>query len=41
MLGAGLGIGKISNMLTKFATVIKYAGGIVLIVFGFYFLLTI
>jgi len=41
MLGAGLGIGKISNMLTKFATVIKYAGGIALIAFGFYFLLTI
>ena len=40
MLGAGLGIGKISQMLSKFATVIKYAGGITLIIFGFYFLLT-
>jgi cytochrome c biogenesis protein CcdA len=41
MLGVGLGIGKISNTLSKFATVIKYAGGIALIAFGFYFLLTI
>jgi len=41
MLGTGLGVGKISNLLTKFATVIKYAGGITLIVLGFYFLLTI
>ena len=41
MLGVGLGVGKISNILSKFATVIKYAGGITLIILGFYFLLTI
>ena len=40
MLGAGLGIGKVSNLLQKSAIFIKYAGGITLIVFGFYFLLT-
>jgi cytochrome c biogenesis protein CcdA len=40
MLGAGLGVGKISNVLSKFAKIIKYAGGITLIIFGFYFLLT-
>jgi len=40
MLGAGLGLGKISKMLSKFATVIKYAGGITLLVIGFYFLIT-
>jgi cytochrome c biogenesis protein CcdA len=41
MLGVGLGLGKISKLLSKFAVVIKYAGGIVLIGLGFYFLLTI
>ena len=41
MLGLGLGIGKLSNLLTKFATIIKYAGGITLIGLGFYFILTI
>jgi len=41
MLGIGLGIGKLSNWLSKFAMVIKYAGGITLIIFGFYFILTI
>ena len=41
MLGAGLGLGKISKMLSKFSVVLKYAGGITLIVLGFYFLLTI
>jgi len=41
MLGLGLGIGKLSKLLTKFATIIKYIGGITLIVLGFYFLLTI
>jgi cytochrome c biogenesis protein CcdA len=41
MLGVGLGIGKISNLLSKFAVVIKYAGGITLIVLGFYLILTI
>ena len=40
MLGVGLGLGKISNFLTKFAVVLKYGGGISLIIFGFYYLLT-
>jgi len=41
MLGVGFGLGKISNLLSKSATVIKYAGGIALIIFGFYLLITI
>jgi cytochrome c biogenesis protein CcdA len=41
MLGVGLGVGKVSKTLSTFATVIKYAGGITLIVLGFYFLITI
>jgi cytochrome c biogenesis protein CcdA len=41
MLGVGLGLGKISNLLSKFATVIKYVGGITLIVLGFYLIFTI
>jgi cytochrome c biogenesis protein CcdA len=41
MLGVGLGLGKISTLLSKFAVFIKYAGGITLIILGFYFLLTI
>lgn len=40
MLGAGLGIEKVSNLLSKSAVFIKYAGGTTLILFGFYFLLT-
>ena len=41
MLGVGLGLGKISTLLSKSAIFIKYAGGITLIVLGFYLLLTI
>jgi cytochrome c-type biogenesis protein len=41
MLGVGLGIGKLSNVLSKSAVVIKYLGGITLIVLGFYFIITI
>ena len=41
MLGVGLGLGKISTVLSKFAVFIKYAGGITLIAFGFYLLITI
>jgi cytochrome c biogenesis protein CcdA len=41
MLGVGLGLGKISKLLSKFAVFIKYAGGITLIALGFYFLLTL
>jgi len=40
MLGVGLGLGKISKALSKLAVVIKYAGGLTLIVLGFYFLIT-
>ena len=40
MLGVGLGLGVASKMMSKFAVFIKYAGGITLIVLGFYFLLT-
>jgi len=41
MLGVGLGLGKLSKLLSKFAVFIKYAGGITLIILGFYFLITI
>jgi cytochrome c biogenesis protein CcdA len=41
MLSIGLGLGKLSKLLSKFAIVIKYTGGITLIVLGFYLLLTI
>lgn len=41
MLGFGFGFGKVSKLLSKFAVILKYAGGITLIAFGFYFLLTI
>ena len=41
MLGVGLGLGKMSKLLSKFGVVLKYAGGIALIALGFYFLLTI
>jgi cytochrome c biogenesis protein CcdA len=36
MLGIGLGVGKLSKWLNKSAVVIKYVGGITLIVLGFY-----
>jgi cytochrome c biogenesis protein CcdA len=41
MLGVGLGLGKVSKLLSKSTVIIKYVGGITLIVLGFYFLLTI
>jgi cytochrome c biogenesis protein CcdA len=41
MVGLSLGIGKASKTLTTVGTVVKYAGGIALIILGFYFLLTI
>ena len=41
MLGVGLGLGKISKLLSKFAVVIKYVGGITLIALGFYLLVII
>ncbi|MCL2038870.1 MAG: hypothetical protein FWG85_00395 [Bacteroidetes bacterium] len=40
MLGVGLGLGKISKMLNKFSLIVKYVGGITLIILGFYFLIT-
>jgi cytochrome c biogenesis protein CcdA len=41
MVGVGLGFGKISKKASAFGKVIKYTGGIALIVIGFYFLITI
>jgi len=41
MIGIGLGFGKISKTTTIIGKVIKYAGGIALLVIGFYFLFTI
>jgi len=41
MVGAGLGLGKISKIINKFGKVLKYAGGIAMLVLGFYFLITI
>jgi cytochrome c biogenesis protein CcdA len=40
MIMVGLGLGRISRLFSKFAVFIKYAGGITLMAFGFYFLLT-
>ena len=40
MLGIGLGIEKLSTLLSKSAVFIKYIGGSILIVLGFYLLLT-
>ncbi|HNW90056.1 MAG TPA: cytochrome c biogenesis protein CcdA [Bacteroidales bacterium] len=41
MLGLGLGLGKISTSLSRFANVLKYIAGILMIAIGFYFLITI
>jgi cytochrome c biogenesis protein CcdA len=41
IVGFGLGLGKITKSLSLFATIVKYAGGILLIGLGFYFLLSI
>jgi cytochrome c biogenesis protein CcdA len=41
MVGMGFGLGKISGSLSLFAKFLKYAGGITLIIIGFYFLFTI
>ncbi len=41
MVGLGLGVSKISKTLSVVGTVVKYAGGIALVVLGFYFLLTL
>lgn len=41
MVGAGLGLGKISKTVSKSGTIIRYAGGIAMLVMGFYFLITL
>ncbi|MEI7896691.1 MAG: cytochrome c biogenesis protein CcdA [bacterium] len=41
IVGLSLGLGKVSKTLTTVGTVVKYAGGIALVVLGFYFLVTI
>jgi cytochrome c biogenesis protein CcdA len=41
MIGLGLGLGKISNMMARFGTIIKYTGGIAMLIIGFYFLITV
>jgi cytochrome c-type biogenesis protein len=41
MVGLGLGLGKMSKTLTFVGTMVKYLGGIALVILGFYFLLTL
>ena len=41
ILGIGLGLGKISGILTSGVRIFKYVGGIALILLGFYLLFTI
>lgn len=41
IVGVRFGLGKMSGTMTKLGTSIKYIGGILLIVMGFYFLITI
>jgi cytochrome c-type biogenesis protein len=41
LVGIGLGFGKASKSFNKFGTILKYAGGILMIVIGFYLLITI
>ena len=41
IVGLSLGFGKISKTLTTVGTIVKYAGGVSLVLLGFYFLLTI
>ena len=41
MVGLSLGVGKLSKTLSSVGTVVKYAGGIALVLLGFYFLLTL
>ncbi len=41
VLGIGLGLGKISGVLTSTVKVIKYIGGIALVILGFYLLFTL
>lgn len=41
IIGIGVGVGKISKAIEKFGKIIKYIGGISLIILGFYFLLSL
>jgi len=41
IVGVRMGLGKLSNKVSILVNVIKYAGGILLILVGFYFLITI
>ena len=41
MIGIGLGFGKTTRSYTKVGIVLKYVGGIILLVVGFYLLLTL
>jgi cytochrome c biogenesis protein CcdA len=41
IVGFGIGFGKISKSLSLLGTIVKYAGGILLVAMGFYFLLSI
>ena len=41
IIGLSLGLGKISKTMAMVGTIVKYTGGIALVLLGFYFLLTI
>ena len=41
IIGIELGFGKTSKVFSKFGTVMKYAGGIIMILIGFYLLITV
>lgn len=41
IVGVSLGLGKISKTLSLIATIVKYIGGITLVAFGFYLLISI
>ncbi len=41
MIGIGLGFGKTSRTFTKLGNALKYTGGIVMIIVGFYLLITL
>ena len=41
IIGGGLGLGKLSKSMSVVGNVVKYIGGVALIVLGFYFLITL
>jgi cytochrome c biogenesis protein CcdA len=41
IVGIGIGLGKTSKTFSIFGTIVKYAGGIVMIAIGFYLLVTV